>query len=199
MKFEQKFFLNDTFNVAESLLGSTLCTNINNEYSSGKIVELEIYMGTIDKASHAFGGRRTKRTEIMYRPGGIAYIYLIYGLYSLFNVVTGPADIPHAILIRALEPVEGIDIMKSRRNTNNLPDLASGPGKLCTALNITREQNGKSLTGDTIWIEAPAEQIPENEILRAKRIGIDYAEEYKDKLWRFYIKENPHVSKKTSQ
>ena len=196
MKFDQTFYLNDTFEVAEALLGSKLCTNINNEYISGKIVEVEAYLGEADKGSHAYGGRRTNRTDTMYRQGGISYIYLIYGLYSLFNVVTRENGIPHAILIRALEPVNGIKIMKESRKTDDILNLTSGPGKLCSALNITREQNGVDLTGDTIWIEKPEKRIPENKIISAKRIGIDYAEEYKEKLWRFYIEDNPHISKK---
>lgn len=196
MKFERNFYLNDTFEIAEDLLGATLHTNIENEVISGKIVELEIYLGRTDKASHAYGGRRTKRNEVMYHKGGIAYIYLIYGLHSLFNIVIGKENDAIAILIRALEPVNGIEIMEKRRDTNNVLNLTSGPGKLCAALKISGEQNGISLTGETIWIEPPAEKVPDNKIIRAKRIGIDYAEEDKDKLWRFYIKDNPFVSKK---
>jgi len=199
MKFKKNFYLNDTFEVAENLLGSLLFSNINNELTSGKIVELEVYLGKTDKASHAYGGRQTKRTEMMYKPGGTAYIYLIYGLYSLFNVVTGPEGTPHAILIRALEPVDGIAVMKRRRNTDNILNLASGPGKLCSALNLTRDQNGIDLTDDTVWIEQPEISVPENEIIRSRRIGIDYAEEYIDKLWRFYIKDNPNVSRKVPE
>lgn len=197
MKFKKKFYLNETVEVAEQLLGALLFTDINNELTGGKIVELEIYLGKTDKASHAYGGRRTKRTEVMYHPGGKAYIYLIYGLYSLFNIVTGKEDNPHAILIRALEPVYGIDIMKRRRNTNNILNIASGPGKLCSALNISREQNGFDLTGDTIWIEQPETPVQKKNIVRAPRVGIDYAEEFIDKPWRFYIKDNPHVSIKS--
>ena len=194
MKFKRDFYLNDTFEVAENLLGATLYSNINNELTGGKIVELEVYLGKKDKASHAYGGRKTKRTGVMYHHGGKAYIYLIYGLYSLFNVVTGPEGEPHAILIRALEPSHGIETLKKRRGINDLLNLASGPGKLCSALNITREQNGIDLTGDTIWIVQPEKPVHENNIVRAPRVGIDYAEEFADKPWRFYIKENPHVS-----
>ena len=196
MKFDRDFYLNDTFEVAECLLGATLHTNIEGEVASGKIVELEIYLGKIDKASHAYGGRRTARNEVMYHIGGIAYIYLIYGLHSLFNIVTGTDNDAHAILIRALEPVSGIGIMKERRGSDKLLNLTTGPGKLCSALGISRDQNGVDLTGDTIWIEHPKVNIPANKMIRAKRIGIDYAEEYRDKLWRFYIKDNPHVSKR---
>ncbi len=195
MKFDQEFYLNDTLEIAENLLGSLLCTNINNKLVSGRIVEVEAYLGVTDKASHAYGGKRTKRTETMFRQGGIAYIYLIYGLYSLFNVVTSAEGIPHAILIRALEPVNGIDIMMERRKTEKILSLTSGPGKLCTALNLTRDQNSINLTGDTVWLEQPDKIVPGNEIIHSKRIGIDYAEEYKEKLWRFYIKNNPNVSK----
>ncbi len=196
MKFDRNFYLNDTLEIAENLLGSLLCTNTNNEFVSGRIVEVEAYFGVIDKASHSYGGRRTKRTEAMYSPGGVAYIYLIYGLHSLFNVVTGMERVPHAILVRALEPVDGIDIMKNRRKTENLLNLTSGPGKLCSALNLSREHSGIDLTGDKVWIERPDEPLADGNVIHARRIGIDYAEEYKDKLWRFYIKDNPHISKK---
>ncbi|MCK5004078.1 MAG: DNA-3-methyladenine glycosylase, partial [Candidatus Aminicenantes bacterium] len=159
MKFDRDFYLKDTFEVAEDLLGATLHTNINGELASGKIVELELYMGSIDKGSHAYGGKRTTRNEVMYHMGGVAYIYLIYGLHSLFNIVTGMDDVAHAILIRALEPVEGIKIMEDRRNTNDVLNLTSGPGKLCSALNITRDLNGVDLTGNVIWIEPPKEKL----------------------------------------
>ncbi len=195
MKFNRNFYLNDPFVLADNLLGATLHTKIEDEVVSGKIVELEVYLGTTDKASHAYGGRRTTRTEVMYHSGGIAYVYFIYGMYSLFNIVTGTKGVPHAILIRALEPIAGIDIMKRRRKNDNIFSLTSGPGKLCTALKITRNHNGIDLTGNTIWINSPEKRVTDNKIIMAKRVGIDYAEEYRDKLWRFYIKDNPHVSK----
>jgi len=195
MKYKKDFYLNNTFDVAKNLLGSLLYTKIDNEIVSGKIVELEIYLGVIDKASHAYGGRRTKRTEAQFLLGGIAYIFLVYGIHSQFCVVTAEENVPHAILIRALEPKENIEIMKKRRGTDDIFNLTSGPGKLCKALSITRDQNGIDLTGDTIWIEPSGTIVPENSIIHAKRVGIDYAEEYKDKLWRLYIKDNPHVSK----
>jgi DNA-3-methyladenine glycosylase len=195
MKYKKDFYINDTFEVAKNLLGSLLYTNINDEIVSGKIVELEIYLGVIDKASHAYGGRRTKRTEAQFLTGGIAYIFLVYGIHSQFCVVTAGENVPHAILIRALEPKTNIEIMKKRRGTNDILNLTSGPGKLCKALQITREQNKTDLTGNSIWIEHSEIKIPETDIIYARRIGIDYAEEYKDKLWRLYIKDNPHVSK----
>ncbi len=196
MKFDRDFYLKDTAEIAKQLLGATLYSNSDDEITGGKIVEVEIYQGIEDKASHAFGGRRTERTKVMYHRGGVAYIYFIYGMYSLFNVVTGSEGIPNAILIRALEPVTGIGLMKRRRNTDKILNLTSGPGKLCRALNITKTQNGSDLTGNSIWIEQPGKIVHEDQIVRAKRIGIDYAEEYRDKLWRFYIKNNEYVSKK---
>ncbi len=199
MKYDKSFYLQDTFKVAERLLGSILHSNIDQKQTSGKIVELEIYLGIIDKASHAYKGRRTKRTEYQFHKGGIAYIFLVYGIHSQFCVVTEQADIPHAILIRALEPVEGIDMMKERRGTNNIINLTSGPGKLCSALKITRDQNGIDLTGDTIWIEHPKEKVLDDKIIYARRIGIDYAEEYRNMLWRLYVKDNNFVSKNVPQ
>lgn len=196
MKYKQSFYLNDTFDVAKKLLGSSLCSNIDGEFNRGTIVEVEVYLGIIDKASHAYGGKRTKRTEYQFHRGGIAYIFLVYGIHSQFCVVTGEADVPHAILIRALEPRGELITMKKRRKTDNILNLTSGPGKLCTALKITREQNGIDLTGDTIWIEHPKEKVQDDEIVYARRIGIEYAAEYKNKLWRLYIKDNPYVSKK---
>ncbi len=198
MKFDRDFFTKDSFEVAKSLLGATLHTNIENKIASGKIVELEVYYGMKDKASHAYGGRKTTRNKVMYQMGGVAYIYLIYGLHSLFNIVTGMENNAQAILIRALEPIDGIEIMRERRGSNKLLNLASGPGKLCAALNITSRQNGFDLSGNTVWIEPPSIKVPDEKIIRAARVGIDYAEEYKNKLWRFYIKDNPHVSKKVS-
>jgi len=195
MKFAPDFYLNGTFEIAEALLGAFLCSHINNELTGGRIVEVEVYLGVTDKASHAYGGRRTERTAVMYRRGGIAYIYLIYGIYSLLNVVTGAEETPHAILIRALEPVTGIGIMMRRRKSETILNLTSGPGKLCEALGLTREQNGSDLTGNTVWIEAPEQPVKQEMILRAPRVGIDYAEEFIHKPWRFFIKDNPFVSK----
>jgi len=157
--------------------------------------------GTIDKASHAYHGKKTDRVKIMYGQPGMAYVYLIYGMYYCMNVVTQDEGIPEAVLIRAIEPLEGLNIMSKRRfdlEYDLLPkkkkyNLTSGPGKLCIALDITKESNGADLTGDELYIEEI--DIPKFEVVSSKRIGIDYAEEARDFLWRFYIKDNPFVSK----
>ena len=162
---------------------------------SGKIVEVEAYRGPEDRASHAYGGRRTKRTETMYGEGGFAYVYFVYGMYNQFNVVTNIRDTPHAILVRALEPVEGIETMRIRRHSHADRNLTSGPGKLCLAMGIDRQLDNADLLGNRVWIEE-FETIPRSKIARGPRIGIDYAEEWIDKPWRFWIKGNEFVSKK---
>jgi DNA-3-methyladenine glycosylase len=162
---------------------------------SGKIVEVEAYRGPEDRASHAYGGRRTKRTETMYGEGGVAYVYFVYGMYNQFNVVTNVRDTPHAILVRALEPIEGIETMRARRHSHADRNLTSGPGKLCLAMGIDRQLDGADLLGDRVWIEE-YERVPVSKIARGPRIGIDYAEEWIEKPWRFWIKGNEYVSRK---
>jgi DNA-3-methyladenine glycosylase len=159
------------------------------------IVEVEAYRGPEDRASHAYGGRRTKRTETMYQTGGLAYVYFVYGMYNQFNVVSSVEDVPHAILVRALEPVEGIELMRARRHPHKDKNLTSGPGKLCVALGIDRELDKADLLGDRVWIEE-YEKISVAKISKGPRIGIDYAEEWIDKPWRFWIKDNVYVSRK---
>lgn len=159
------------------------------------IVETEAYRAPEDRASHAWGGRRTVRNESMYAEGGVCYIYHCYGIHYMFNVVTNFKDIPHAVLIRAIAPVEGIEIMAARRGIP--PEnkaLTSGPGKLTQALGITVAQNGMSLDGPELWIE---ERLSEpDEIVTARRIGIDYAGEDALLPWRFYLKGSKWVSKR---
>ncbi|MDE5872316.1 MAG: DNA-3-methyladenine glycosylase, partial [Lachnospiraceae bacterium] len=135
-----------------------------------------------------------ERTKIQYGEGGFAYVYLIYGMHICINIVTNKKSIPHAILIRALEPLEGIELMKKRRNTDNIKMLCNGPGKLSQAMGITKENYGDDLCGESLYLEDGI-VIPKKQILRSKRINIDYAEEAKDYLWRFTIKDNPYVSK----
>ena len=190
MKYSRRFFKRDTKKVAKKLLGSYLFTNIDGKITGGRIVETEAYLGEEDKASHARAGK-TKRTETMYGPPGHAYIYLVYGLHHQFNVVTREEGNPQAVLIRALEPVEGIDIMKGRRGRE---DLCTGPGKLCEALGITKDLNKENLRGDNIWIKR-GRNVSKNNIVESKRIGIDYAEDHADWLCRFHIKDNQFVSK----
>jgi len=181
--------------VAKDLLGKLLVVpGPNGKRVSGKIVEVEAYRGPEDRASHAFGGRRTKRTETMYDSGGVAYVYFVYGMYYQFNVVSNVADTPHAILVRALEPVEGIEIMRERRHTHSDHNLTSGPGKLCIAMGIDRQLNAADLSGDRVWLEE-FEHVPPRRIARGPRIGIDYAQEWIDKPWRFWIRDNRYVSR----
>src|ERR1043165_1041614 len=155
MKLPREFYTRtDVLEVARDLLGKTLVVpQRNGRRVAGIIVETEAYRGPEDRASHAYSGRRTKRTETMYGAGGVAYVYFVYGMYYQFNVVSNVADTPHAILVRALEPVEGIEIMRERRHTHPDHNLTSGPGKLCIAMGIDRELNGADLLGDRVWLE----------------------------------------------
>jgi DNA-3-methyladenine glycosylase len=185
----------DVLTVSKELLGKLLVVpGDGGERVSGKIVEVEAYRGPEDRASHAYGGRRTKRTETMYNPGGVAYVYFVYGMYYQFNVVSGVADVPHAILVRALEPVEGLDIMRARRHSHPDHNLTNGPGKLCIAMGIDRQLNGADLLGDRVWLE-DYERVPPRRIAKGPRIGIDYAEEWIQKPWRFWIRDNRFVSR----
>ena len=159
------------------------------------IVEVEAYRGPEDRASHAYGGRRTKRTETMYQKGGLAYVYFVYGMYHQFNVVSNVQDIPHAILVRALQPVEGIELMRKRRHTHPDHNLTNGPGKLCIAMGIDRTLDRADLLDDRVWLEEH-ETIPQRRIARGPRIGIDYAEDWISKPWRFWIRDNSYVSRR---
>ncbi|WP_017416274.1 DNA-3-methyladenine glycosylase [Clostridium tunisiense] len=202
MKLDKTFYRRDTLPVAKELLGKKLVHKINGRILSGIIVETEAYMGIQDKAAHSYGGRKTERTKVMFEAGGVSYIYFIYGLYYCFNVVTAEEGIPQAVLIRAVQPVEGIEDMALLRANKNIKELtkkqiiniANGPAKLCSALKLDKTLNAVSLTSDILYIE----DVNYNnfEIVETTRIGIDYAEEAKDYPWRFYIKDNPYISKK---
>ena len=182
--------------IARQLLGCTLVVPTTDGLRvSGMIVETEAYMGPEDKAAHSYGNRRTPRTETMFATGGRAYVYFIYGMYYQFNAVTGRENVPHAVLLRALEPLEGIERMRERRPARRDKDLTSGPGKLCQALGLDRSFNNEYLAGERVWIEAAEKRIAPRRIMSGVRIGIDYAEEYKEKPWRFWIKDNPYVSR----
>ena len=195
MKLEQSFYCNtDVVDISKKLLGKVLATNLSNHLTSGIIVETEAYAGIFDKASHAFNNKRTKRTEIMYKNGGIAYVYLCYGIHNLFNVITNINDIPHAVLIRAIEPLEGIKEMCRRRNISNKYHLTDGPGKLTQALGIDKNCNGKSLQSDKIWIQDTGIKFLEKDILSSTRIGVDYAGKDAKLLYRFHVKDNKWVS-----
>jgi DNA-3-methyladenine glycosylase len=195
-KLPREFYTrSNVLTVARELLGKLLVVPTGDGTRvSGIIVETEAYRGPQDRASHAYGGRRTKRTETMYGIGGTAYVYFVYGMYNQFNVVTNVPDIPHAVLVRALEPVEGIEIMRDRRHIHSDHQLTNGPGKLCIALGIDRTLDRADLTGDKVWLEQ-GRPVPRSKIASGPRIGIDYAEEWIDKPWRFWIKDNPFVSR----
>jgi len=196
-KLNKSFFLrDDVVKISKELLGKYLYTNIDGIVTAGMIVETEAYMGAEDKASHAYGNRKTPRTEPFYKEGGITYVYLCYGIHYLFNIITNGVDIPHAILIRALEPKEGIEEMLERRRKTKLSyELTSGPGALSMAMGINLKYNAINISGSTIWIEDKGVKIKANQIIASPRVGIAYAEEYVDKPWRFRIKDNPWTGK----
>lgn len=185
----------DVVQIARNLLGKQLWTNFNNNLTAGLIVEVEAYCGATDKACHAFPDKRTPRTQIMYEPGGVAYVYLVYGMHHLFNIVTNTEGNADAVLIRAIEPVAGEEIMQERRNqrlSNKL--LTGGPARLTQALGITVAHNKTDLQSNHIWL-TEGKYYPEKEIVTSTRIGVEYAG--KDALlpWRFQIKGNKYVSK----
>ena len=185
----------DVLEIARDLLGKKLVVpHRNGSRVAGIIVETEAYRGPEDRASHAYNGRRTPRTETMYGIGGTAYVYFVYGMYNQFNVVTGVEDTPHAILVRAVEPIEGLDIMQRRRRGRSEYELTSGPGRLCLAMGIDRKLDKADLLGDRVWIEEGTSVSP-RQIARGPRIGIDYAEKWITKPWRFWVRDNPFVSR----
>lgn len=188
----------DTLAVARELLGKRLVvSHPEGTRVSGRIVETEAYLAPEDRASHAWAGRRTPRTETMFAVGGTAYVYFVYGMHHQFNVVTNEAGVPHAVLVRAVEPEEGIELMRARRPAAKADrELTSGPGKLCQAFGIDRTFNGADLAGRRVWIEDTAVACAPDEIAAGPRIGINYAEDYVDKPWRFWLKGNPYVSRK---
>ncbi|MCX6292379.1 MAG: DNA-3-methyladenine glycosylase [Bacteroidetes bacterium] len=189
MKLPISFYTrDDVVLIAKELLGKYLFTRVDGKLTGGIITETEAYEGITDRASHAFGGRRTTRTEIMYREGGTAYVYLCYGIHSLVNVVTNKKDIPHAVLIRAIRPTHGIDEMLKRRQMNGpKKNLSAGPGTLSTALGIHYSDSGKSLLGKEIWIEDKGIVTKPASIKAGTRIGVDYAGEDAERLYRFVL------------
>lgn len=188
----------DVIEISQQLIGKVLCTKIGEQsITSGIITETEAYRGYDDKASHASGGKRTLRTETMYRTGGISYIYLCYGIHHLFNVVTNKADKADAVLIRAIKPLEGNEIMLQRRNASRMePALTAGPGRLTQALGITTAFDTIDLTASTIWIEDRGHSFSKQEIKATPRIGVDYAGEHARRPWRFLIQDSSWVSQK---
>ena len=193
-KIKEEFYQrSDILLIAQELLGKVLLTNFQGQLTSGIIVETEAYEGLTDKASHAYGGKKTNRTKTMYESGGVAYVYLCYGVHHLFNIVTNKVNIPHAILIRAIEPIDGISIMLERKNKNNDFKLTSGPGSMTKAMGITMSNSGESLMNDLIWLEDQNINL-KNKIISSPRVGIPYAEEDISNPWRFRIQDNPWTS-----
>ncbi len=212
-RWKRDEFAGDARSLAQRLLGHLIVRVLDDDtVLAGRIVETEAYRGEIDAASHAYRGRRTPRNEAMYACPGTAYVYFTYGMHYCMNIVCGEIDVPHAVLLRALEPVSGLDVMralrgvhsgKSPRTARTIPDreLCSGPARLCQAMSIDREQNGLDLvTGRRLYIAAPHARlelppIPASQIVRAPRIGIDYAGAWAAKPLRFVVKGSPHISK----
>lgn len=197
-KLDYNFYRrNNVVKIAKELLGKVLITRWKGIETSGRIVETEAYNGIIDKASHAWSGRRTPRTEVMYKDAGAGYVYLCYGIHHLFNIVTNYAGTPHAVLIRAVEPLKGIDTMLER--TGKLkPDytLTSGPGNVSKALGIFTAHTGISLLEEDIFIADDGYKLKKSDIIATARIGVDYAAEDALLPYRFIIKDNPYVSAK---
>lgn len=197
MKLPESFYLgNDVTQIAQALLGKYLFTCIDGMTTGGYIVETEAYNGVIDKASHAYGNRLTPRTQTMFAHGGIAYVYLCYGIHEMLNVVTSVAGQPHAVLIRAINPTAGIDVMLARRNMALIkPNITAGPGSVGKALGITRKLNGISLQSDQLWIEDQGLSYEPEQIAAVPRIGVAYAAEDALLPYRYYVKGNVYVSK----
>ena len=198
MKLGRDFYTRvDTLLVARELLGKVLVVpDAGGRRVSGRVVEAEAYVGTEDRASHAYGGRRTARTETMYAPGGAAYVYLVYGLHHQFNVVTGAAGSPDAVLVRALEPVEGVELMRLRRGVKDDRALTSGPGKLCRALAIDRTFDGADLTAGRVWLEDDGFRAEPAEVAAGPRVGVAYAAEDALRPYRFWLRGSVFVSRK---
>jgi DNA-3-methyladenine glycosylase len=183
--------------IAKELLGKIITTNFEDGITSARIVETEAYAGVSDKASHAWMGKRTARNEPMYAQGGIAYVYICYGIHQMFNIVTNVSEIPHAILIRAAEPLEGIDRMLDRAGKKTADNtITRGPGNMAKALGIFKIHSGGSLVGNTIYIASDGYILEETQIGSSKRIGVDYAGADALLPYRFYIKRNKYVSGK---
>ncbi|MBI5072120.1 DNA-3-methyladenine glycosylase [Candidatus Falkowbacteria bacterium] len=195
-KIKKNFYNRKTLKVAQEILGKFLVRKIGNKIIAGKIVETEGYVGLNDLASHASRGK-TARTAPMFGPPGHAYVYLVYGLNYCFNIVTEKKNYPAAVLIRAIEPTQGINLMRRFRNApKDEKNITNGPGKLCQALKIDKKLNNIDLANGTLWLEDRDIKIKPSDIIKAKRIGVDYAGKYKNKPWRFYLKGNQFVSKK---
>lgn len=197
MKLQKSFYLtDDVLEISKKLLGKLLCTKSSEGIiTKGKIVETEAYDGITDRASHAYKNKITDRTRVMFQEGGISYVYLCYGIHHLFNIITGPEHIPHAVLIRAIEPVSGIDQILARRNQKKLDrKTGGGPGIVSQALGITVSDNTESLQSNRIWLEESKVVYHEDEIIASPRVGVDYAGDDAKLPWRFRVKSSSFTS-----
>lgn len=191
-----EFYKNDdTLAVCRQLLGKKLCTLIDGIYTSGMIVEAEAYRGPEDLGSHAYNNRRTARNETMYAEGGVIYMYICYGIHDMLNIVAGREGDSHAVLIRALQPLEGVQHMCDRRGIQDIKRLCKGPGALAKAMGLQKKHDGLSLQSGVVWIE-DAPDIGKDMVVETSRIGLNIQGVYRDIPWRFYIKGNSFISKK---
>ncbi len=188
-KLSKQFYLrDDVIQISRDLIGKVLVSKIDKVLTSGIITETEAYAGITDKASHAYNGKRTNRTEVMYWSGGISYVYLCYGIHNLFNIVTNIENIPHAVLIRAIKPIEGVDQILKRRHQKKLTSkTCEGPGTVSQALGIQKNHNAINLSGNIIWVEDRGFEIPDKNVSCGPRIGVDYAEEDALLPYRFKV------------
>lgn len=191
----------DTLRVARELLGKRLVVPSEaGARVAGLVVETEAYLGVEDRAAHSYGGRRTRRTETMYAVGGTAYVFFVYGMHHQFNVVTGPAGRPHAVLVRAVEPEEGVEVMRARRPVPKERELTSGPGKLCRALALDLTFDGEDLTtSGRVWLEEAGVRYRPAQVASGPRIGVDYAAEDALQPWRFWVEGNEYVSRRKAE
>ena len=198
-RLSKKFYLgSDVIRISRQLLGKQLVTDVRGRRTGGIIVETEAYAGVTDRASHAYGNRRTARNEIMFHEGGVAYVYFCYGMHWLLNFVTNRVDVPDAVLIRAIQPTIGIETILRRRNRKKVDGrLAGGPGMLSQALGIERSFNGESLLSERIWVEDTGRRIDPRRIVASPRIGVDYAGPDARRPWRFTLEPKAHRAKDT--
>ncbi len=189
----------DVVLVARQLLGKHVYSLIDGQLTGGIIVETEAYKGPEDRGSHAYNGKRTPRNEMMYAAGGLAYMYICYGIHDMLNIVTGLAGTSHAALIRAIEPIEGVDVMRTRRHLFNRDiRLCQGPGALAKAMGLTKIHNGIDLQDNVIWLEDHGLMYTDDRIVSSARVGMNFDGPFKTIPWRFYVKGNPFVSRPRS-
>lgn len=193
----ENFYKTDALKLAQDLLGKLLIRNTDEGQIVCRIIETEAYMGVTDKAAHSYGGKRTARTKTMYLPGGHAYVYFIYGMHYCLNIIANEIDIPEGVMIRAVQPISGLELIRENRGRTlvKIEDFTNGPGKLCKSMKIDKELNGECLyMSKNLYLEDDG--YSGFNIIACPRINIDYAEEYKEKPWRFFIEGNPYISRK---